>query len=130
MTSECEFEVQGYELDSFNHVNNSVYLNYLESARWQFFKEVDMLDFMLNKRIYPVVAETNIKYVKELKMFDEIIVRSRWEIDGIYIVTYQDIIKKSDNRKSAKAVVKMILVSDQRLVCDIPDNLRDAIINS
>lgn len=129
MITECEFEVQGYELDSFNHVNNSVYLNYLESARWKFFKEVDILDYMMRKRIYPIVAETTIKYVRELKIFDEITVKSKWEIDGIYIVAYQDIIRKSDNKKSAKAIVKMVLVSEERLIHDIPDKLKALIIN-
>lgn len=127
MISECEFEVQGYELDSFNHVNNAVYLNYLEAARWHFFREVDILDFMLENRIYPVVIETNIKYVRELKLFDKFVVISKWETDGEYIIANQDIRNKNDNKKSAKAKVKMLLVSDDRLICDIPEKLRNLI---
>ena len=30
MKTRFEFNVRGYELDSFGHVNNAVYLNYLE----------------------------------------------------------------------------------------------------
>ena len=33
-------EVRTYELDSYNHVNNAVYLNYLEHARMDFLKAI------------------------------------------------------------------------------------------
>ena len=36
MTQTIEVEVRSYELDSYNHVNNAVYLNYLEYARMEF----------------------------------------------------------------------------------------------
>ena len=31
-------EVRGYELDSFGHVNNAIYLNWIEHARWELFR--------------------------------------------------------------------------------------------
>jgi len=40
---EYRLSVRGYELDSYNHVNNAVYLNYYEQARWQLMKETGHL---------------------------------------------------------------------------------------
>lgn len=40
-----EFEVRDYECDVQGIVNNSVYLNYFEHARHQYFKKID-LDFL------------------------------------------------------------------------------------
>ena len=37
---QCNLEVRGYELDSFNHVDNAVYLNYYEHARWQILRRL------------------------------------------------------------------------------------------
>ena len=33
-------EVRGYELDSYGHVNNAVYVSYAEQARWKYFSKL------------------------------------------------------------------------------------------
>ena len=38
MTHECELEARSYECDAYGHVNNAVYLNYLEVARHEFMR--------------------------------------------------------------------------------------------
>jgi acyl-CoA thioester hydrolase len=40
MKSECSLRVRTYECDSYNHVNNANYLNYLEFARYEFLKDI------------------------------------------------------------------------------------------
>ena len=35
----CHLTVRGNELDSFGHVNNAIYLNYLEQARWEILRD-------------------------------------------------------------------------------------------
>ena len=39
MTYECALEARSYECDSYGHVNNAVYLNYLEYARIDFMRQ-------------------------------------------------------------------------------------------
>jgi acyl-CoA thioester hydrolase len=40
MHAECSLTVRSYECDSYNHVNNANYLNYLEFARYEFLKTI------------------------------------------------------------------------------------------
>jgi len=42
MEHACELEVRSYECDAYGHVNNAVYLNYLEVARHEYLKELDI----------------------------------------------------------------------------------------
>jgi acyl-CoA thioester hydrolase len=40
MTCKLTFTVRTYECDSYGHVNNAVYLQYLEYARWHYLKDI------------------------------------------------------------------------------------------
>lgn len=124
MKHEYFFEVRGNELDSFNHVNNAVYVNYLEAARWKFFQDTTWLDYMKSNNLFPVVIETNIRYVNELRVFDKAVVKSNYKCDGDYIVVSQNIYLEESNKKAAKATVKMIIVSKERMVQEIPEFIK------
>lgn len=62
-TFETRVIVRSYELDSYGHVNNAVYLNYLEAARSDVLRQVGM-SFNDFKKLdaFPVVVEANIRY--------------------------------------------------------------------
>ncbi len=53
--SSYRLTVRGYELDSFGHVNNSVYLQYAETALWNFFKVHGLLAVIVEEGLFPVV---------------------------------------------------------------------------
>jgi len=40
MICECSLQVRTYECDSYGHVNNANYLNYLEFARYEYLKDI------------------------------------------------------------------------------------------
>jgi acyl-CoA thioester hydrolase len=40
MKTECSLTVRTYECDSNGHVNNAVYLNYLEHARYEYLRDI------------------------------------------------------------------------------------------
>lgn len=65
-------------LDTFGHVNNATYLVLLEEARWDL---LTVNNYGLNKimatKIGPTILEINIRFVKELKLRDEIIIETR-----------------------------------------------------
>lgn len=125
LTNQCWFEVQGHELDSFKHVNNSVYLNYLETARWNFFRECSMMEDLEREKLFPVVIEVNVKYIKELRLFDQFVITSRYWIENNYIVSDHKAVCKNQKSAVMKAKVKMLLVSEERLVYDIPPRMKE-----
>jgi acyl-CoA thioester hydrolase len=116
-------DVRGYELDSYGHVNNAVYINYTEQARWEILKDTDLLDSFLKDDLLLVVTETNIKYMRELRLFDEIEVLTEVKFEAPYLVFYHDIVNLSKNEKSAKAVIKTLLIDKERIPQDISQEL-------
>lgn len=65
--------VRSFELDSFGHVNNAVYLNYLEEARSEFLKQVGLSfhDFA-RLGVHLVIIEAHINFLSPAYYGDEI----------------------------------------------------------
>jgi acyl-CoA thioester hydrolase len=80
MISECSLTVRTYECDSNGHVNNAVYLNYLEFARYEFLKDVQFDYPAMLKAGYGVyVARVEIDYKKSAWTDDVLLIRS-WPV--------------------------------------------------
>lgn len=120
--------VNGYELDSFGHVNNAVYLNYLEAARWYGFKQINAMDLLSELGLFPVIIETNIKYLQELKLFDSIIIETEWSCSDSIVENRHKIWKQGSNKKLvSKALCRWVLLSQDRVINDIPEVLKNII---
>ncbi|GCD43399.1 acyl-CoA thioesterase [Streptomyces paromomycinus] len=64
--------VRGYETDSQGHLNSSVYLQYAEHARWSMLQAAGIRQSdLLAKGVGPVVLETTVRYLRELRAGDE-----------------------------------------------------------
>lgn len=65
--------VRTYELDSFGHVNNSVYLNYMEESRSEFLRQLGLSfhDFA-QLGVHLVIAEARVRYVAPARYGQEI----------------------------------------------------------
>lgn len=72
-----ETTVESWQLDFYQHVNNAVYLNYLESARVWFLTDsgIDFQSF-LNQPAMPVVASVRMDFKKPAYMGDRLRVRT------------------------------------------------------
>jgi YbgC/YbaW family acyl-CoA thioester hydrolase len=116
-------EVRGYELDSYGHVNNAVYLSYTEQARWEILRNAGLLKSFLNRNLLLVVTETNIRYMRELELFDEIEILTTIKIEAPYLVFNHDILNLTHSNKAAKAEVKTLLIDKDRIPQDIPEEL-------
>jgi YbgC/YbaW family acyl-CoA thioester hydrolase len=75
MQHEHRLTVQSYECDANGHVNNAVYLNYLESARVAFLKAAGANYRDLRERGFGlVVVRIAIDYRSEARMEDSLVV--------------------------------------------------------
>jgi len=115
--------VKGYELDSYGHLNNAVYLNYTEQARWEILNENNLLHLFFNRGLLLVVTETNIRYKRELKLFDAIEIETIIKYEAPYLTFYHDIKNTTSGYSAAKAKVKTLLINKERIPQDLPDEL-------
>ena len=118
---QCTLEVRGYELDSFNHVNNAVYLNYYEQARWEIMKESGIIEYFKKSGTFLVVVETVVKYIREIKLFDKLVIKTSIKKENPYLCFYHEMYQSGSNVKVSKATVKTLLLDEARTPIDIPD---------
>lgn len=65
-------------LDTFGHINHANYLVLFEQARWEWTTERGYgLQKVLETQIGPVILSAQIKYLKELKVRQEVIIESQ-----------------------------------------------------
>ncbi len=70
--------VKEFHLDTFGHVNNATYLQLYEEARWQFITENGYgLEKIKSTGLGPVILEIKIRFVKELRLREKIIIHSQ-----------------------------------------------------
>ena len=119
--------VRSYELESFGHVNNSVYLQYSEAALWDFLISNGLADIPGAEGLFPVILESSQRYIHELKMSDTVRIETELNCSG-GIVTYRhDMINERSGLLSCRVRGKLAYVDRERIICDIPDKIRSCI---
>ncbi len=78
MEHSCTLAVRSYECDSYGHVNNAVYLSYLEYARHQYLKAIGLPLQELRAAGYAIwVVEISIRYRKPAATDDTLLILTR-----------------------------------------------------
>lgn len=98
--------VRGYELDTQGHLNQAVYLQYSEHARWELLRAAGIQqNDLVAGGIGPIVVEVNVKYLRELRGGDEVDVTCEfiWAEGKVYQLKQQ--ILKKDGTVCADIVV-------------------------
>ncbi|MFE9357817.1 acyl-CoA thioesterase [Streptomyces olivaceoviridis] len=97
--------VRGYETDVQGHLNQAVYLNYAEHARWSLLQAAGISQARLVGRgVGPVALETTIRYRRELLAGDEVDVTCVFEWgEGKTFRIRQEIVK-ADGTLAAEVV--------------------------
>jgi acyl-CoA thioester hydrolase len=113
--------VRGYETDTQGHLNQSVYLNYAEHARWSLLRAAGIRQADLVARgVGPVALETTIRYRRELLAGDEVEVSCAFEWGEGKTFRMRQTIRKADGTVAAEieAVGGLMDLTTRRLVAD------------
>ena len=113
-------EARGYELDSYGHVNNAVYLNYFEQARWELFRKLDLLGSVNGSGLMLVVVDAHIRFQREVKIFDELEIITTLKKEDPYLVFHQKIVNRRNRLSIARGKIKTIFLDGNKLPQDIP----------
>ncbi|MER7562015.1 acyl-CoA thioesterase [Streptomyces sp. NPDC048523] len=111
--------VRGYETDVQGHLNQSVYINYAEHARWSLLKAAGITQAgLIGSGVGPVALETTIRYRRELLAGDEVEVTCAFEWGGGKTFRIQQTILKKDGTVAAEitAVGGIMDLKERRLV--------------
>jgi len=68
---EMKIAVKTYDIDVAGHVNNIVYIRWIEDLRAELFSQIYSLEKLLEINYYPVVISTELKYKGQIKLFDK-----------------------------------------------------------
>ncbi|GAB2796377.1 acyl-CoA thioesterase [Streptomyces chlorus] len=95
--------VRGYETDVQGHLNQAVYLNYAEHARWALLHEAGITQSVLAARgVGPVALETTIRYKRELLAGDEVDVSCAFTWSASKTFRIEQVITRTDGTVSAE----------------------------
>ena len=102
-------EINQGHLDTIGHVNNAVYLQLYEQARWDLLKQSFKTPESLSKEhIGPVIIEAQIKFKKELFKGDKITIASQFEgMRNRLVMKVGQIIYKEDNLFASSALFEI-----------------------
>ncbi|MFI2640898.1 acyl-CoA thioesterase [Streptomyces sp. NPDC018610] len=95
--------VRGYETDTQGHLNQAVYLNYAEHARWSMLQAAGITQAgLLARGVGPVALETTIRFRRELLAGDEVDVTCSFEWGGGKTFRIEQTIRKADGTVAAE----------------------------
>ena len=126
MDHSCSLVVRSYELDIYGHVNNAVYLNYLEFARHRFLQDTGFpyADFQrMGYGLY--VARIDIRYLRPAFQEETLTITTTCLNMGRVKGTVRQIISR-DGEEVADAVVDFATVNSDGRPAPMPAELRSA----
>ncbi|MEU6352636.1 acyl-CoA thioesterase [Streptomyces sp. NPDC047072] len=113
--------VRGYETDVQGHLNQSVYINYAEHARWSLLRDAGITQAdLIGSGVGPVALETTIRYRRELLAGDEVEVTCVFEWTEGKTFRIRQTIRKKDGTTAAEidAVGGLLDLKERRMVPD------------
>ncbi|ANS68976.1 hypothetical protein SLINC_6752 [Streptomyces lincolnensis] len=120
--------VRGYETDVQGHLNQSVYINYAEHARWSLLQAAGISQSgLIGSGVGPVALETTIRYRRELIAGDEVQVTCHFTWSEGKTFTIEQTIRKTDGTVAAEitAVGGLLDLKERRLVADPREHFKE-----
>ncbi|MFJ8075514.1 acyl-CoA thioesterase [Streptomyces sp. NPDC096176] len=121
MTFSVDVTVRGYELDTQGHLNQAVYLQYAEHARWELLRAAGLpQEKLLADGVGPVALEVTVKYARELRGGDQVRVTCQFVYGQGKTFKVVQRILKDDGTLAAEitGVAGVLDLSTRRLIAD------------
>ncbi|MBX2974488.1 MAG: acyl-CoA thioesterase [Ignavibacteriaceae bacterium] len=105
-----EIEIKTYDIDAAGHVNNVVYIKWLEDLRGLLYRNIFDFPKIVESGYYPVVTHTSIKYIRQIKLFDNLegVVELISERHGMLFLSFE---LKNESSLFAKAEQKCVMMN-------------------
>lgn len=103
------YHIKESDLDTFGHVNNAQYMRFFEAARWELITGSGFgLSVIHETKKGPVVLEANIKFKKELKNREEVVILTQPQnLEAGRFMILRQWIEKENGDISAEAIFKI-----------------------
>ncbi|OLO37027.1 hypothetical protein BTR23_14920 [Alkalihalophilus pseudofirmus] len=108
METITNIEVKPIDIDVLGHVNNSVYVSYLEKGRMDWYEKAGFI-FNVNQTIGTVVIRLDILYLKEVRLGDSLkVITSPIRLGNKSYVMKQNIFNQRDEHVSEATVTSVM----------------------
>ncbi len=122
------FTVRSYELDGFRHVNNAVFVQYLEAARGDFVRAVGLGYARFHAwAAYPVVVRVEVDYLAPVAADETLTVElhmREWRRTQ-FAIEYE--VQRSDGEGVARAMTRHPFVDPEGSPIRVPTEFRSAV---
>ncbi len=126
-----EVEARSYELDPYGHLNNAVYVNWLEHGRLCYLRDRGLSYMSVPEKfgVWVVVVRLDLSYKAPVHLGDRLLVTSRIDRFGRTSFRFRQVIDFAGGRPAAEADVTMVCVDAERRPAPMPPALRERLEN-
>ncbi|KUF16637.1 MULTISPECIES: acyl-CoA thioesterase [Streptomyces] len=113
--------VRGYETDTQGHLNQAVYLQYAEHARWSMLRAAGIEQrALIDSGVGPVALENTLRYFRELHAGDEVTVSCAFVWGEGKSFKVEQSVTKADGTVAATltGVAGLLDLTERRMVAD------------
>ncbi len=113
----CTVSVRSYECDAYGHVNNAVYLHYLEYARHEYLKDIGVSIPELRQSGYALlVAKVSIEYRRPAVTDDQLVITTMALRQSIVGGVLRQVITRAEHGENGSQPV-VVAEADVTWVC-------------
>jgi YbgC/YbaW family acyl-CoA thioester hydrolase len=124
--SVVEVEARSYELDPYGHLNNAVYVAWLEHGRLCFLRDRGHTYTSVPETfgVRVVVVRTDLSYRAQVRLGDRLFVTTRLARIGRTSFAFAQEIAFADGRRAASGEVTMVAVGPDGAATPLPPGFR------
>lgn len=108
------------DMDAFQHVNNTVYFRYFESARIAYLEQLQVPDFMSGRGVGPILHSINCRFRLPVTYPDTVVVGVRVTQIGVDRFVMEHILVSEQRQKIAAQGEALTVTYDYDHLCKAP----------